>query len=70
MNKIDLAEASAVETLCRRYDAVAVSALKREGLDQLLKAAEAAMDRHLNLSMEDSPANLPIVSGDSPEPAD
>ncbi len=70
MNKTDLAEASAVETLCRRYDAVAVSALKREGLDQLLKAAEAAMDRHLNLSMEDSPANLPIVSGDSLEPAD
>ena len=70
MNKIDLAEASAVGTLCRRYDAVAVSALKREGLDQLLKAAEAAMDRHLNLSADRSPSDSPMVSGDSLEPAD
>ncbi len=70
MNKIDLAEASAVETLCRRYDAVAVSALKRAGLDPLLKAAEAAMDKHLNLSADVSPADSPMISGNSLEPAD
>ena len=41
MNKADAAEASVLEGLCSRHDAVAVSALKRKGLDRLVKAAEA-----------------------------
>jgi 50S ribosomal subunit-associated GTPase HflX len=41
MNKADMVEASFMETLCRRHDAVAVSALRREGLDQLIQVAEA-----------------------------
>jgi GTP-binding protein HflX len=40
MNKADVVEASVMEGLCARHDAVAVSALKREGLDKLIKAAE------------------------------
>jgi GTPase len=40
MNKADMVEASFMEILCRRFDAVAVSALRREGLDQLINAAE------------------------------
>jgi GTP-binding protein HflX len=51
MNKADRVEASVVEGLCRRFDAVAVSALKREGLDRLLRAAEAAMEKHLRLTI-------------------
>jgi len=53
MNKIDRVEASAVEGLCRRFDAVAVSALKCEGLDRLLKAAEATMEKHFRLTIDD-----------------
>jgi GTP-binding protein HflX len=41
MNKADLVDASALEGLCRRFEAVGVSALKREGLDRLMTAAEA-----------------------------
>jgi 50S ribosomal subunit-associated GTPase HflX len=41
MNKADAVEPSVLEGLCLRHDAVAVSALKREGLDRLLSAAEA-----------------------------
>jgi GTP-binding protein HflX len=52
MNKADRVEASVIEGLCRRFDAVAVSALNREGLDRLLKAAEAAMEKHLRLPMD------------------
>ena len=40
MNKIDRVEPAVVVGLCERYDAIAVSALKREGLDRLLEAAE------------------------------
>lgn len=43
MNKIDAVEPPLLEALCRRYDAVGVSALKREGLDHLLAAAEARL---------------------------
>jgi GTP-binding protein HflX len=53
MNKADRVEASVVEGLCRRFDAVAVSALRREGLDRLLRAAEAAMEKHLRLTIDD-----------------
>ena len=41
MNKADAVERSVLESLCHRHDAVAVSALKREGLDRLLESAEA-----------------------------
>jgi len=40
LNKADAVESSVLEGLCRRFDAIAVSALRRQGLDQLLEAAE------------------------------
>jgi GTP-binding protein HflX len=40
INKADVAEASVLESLCARHDGVAVSALKRNGLDRLIAAAE------------------------------
>jgi GTP-binding protein HflX len=40
MNKADAVDASVLEGLCARYEAIAVSALKRQGLDRLLTAAE------------------------------
>jgi GTPase len=40
MNKIDAINPATVEGLCRQHEAIAVSALKREGLDKLLEAAE------------------------------
>ena len=44
MNKADVVEAATLEALCRRFEAVAVSALKREGLDRLMTAAEALIN--------------------------
>jgi GTP-binding protein HflX len=41
MNKSDCVEDSVIGGLCRRFDAVAVSALKREGLDILIQSAES-----------------------------
>jgi GTP-binding protein HflX len=55
MNKADVVEPSILEGLCRRFDAVAVSALKRQGLDQLLDAAE----RQLRMTVK---ANLKLRS--------
>jgi GTP-binding protein HflX len=43
MNKADRVEPSLLESLCRRHDAVAVSALKRTSLDLLIRAAETAL---------------------------
>ena len=43
MNKSDRVEASVLEGLCRRHEAIAVSALKRKGLDQLMETAEAKL---------------------------
>lgn len=40
MNKADRVEAPVMEGLCRRHNAVAVSALRREGLDRLIQKAE------------------------------
>jgi GTP-binding protein HflX len=40
MNKADLVEPALLQTFCRRYEAVGVSALRRKGLDRLLKSAE------------------------------
>jgi GTP-binding protein HflX len=40
MNKADLVDDSLLEALCLRHEAVAVSALKREGLDRLMAASE------------------------------
>ena len=40
LNKADAVEKQLLESLCHRFEAIAVSALKREGLDRLLEAAE------------------------------
>ncbi|MBN2338918.1 MAG: GTPase HflX [Acidobacteria bacterium] len=40
LNKADRVPAELLEALCRRYEAVAVSALRRDGLDRLVEAAE------------------------------
>ncbi len=40
MNKADVVESIMLQRLCRQYEAIAVSALKRQGLDHLLEAAE------------------------------
>ncbi len=44
MNKADMVDALTMERLCRHYEAVAVSALRREGLDRLMASAEALID--------------------------
>jgi GTP-binding protein HflX len=44
MNKADMVDPAFLETLCNRFEGVAVSALRREGLDQLLEAAEALIE--------------------------
>jgi GTP-binding protein HflX len=44
MNKADMVDTPLLEGLCRRFEAVAVSALKRQGLDQLIDAAEALIN--------------------------
>jgi GTP-binding protein HflX len=41
LNKADVVEKPFLENLCHRLDGIAVSALKREGLDRLMEAAEA-----------------------------
>ncbi|HTY62922.1 MAG TPA: GTPase HflX [Acidobacteriota bacterium] len=43
LNKADIVEKPQLEILCHRLDGVAVSALKREGLSQLLSAAESKL---------------------------
>jgi len=43
VNKTDQVAPEAVEGLCRRYDAVAVCALRREGLDRLIRTAESVI---------------------------
>ena len=40
MNKSDRVESTVMKGLCRRYEAVSVSALRREGLDRLMRMAE------------------------------
>jgi GTPase len=45
MNKADMVEPSVLEGLCRRHEAVAVSALKRDGLDPLMQKAEMHLRR-------------------------
>jgi GTP-binding protein HflX len=40
LNKADVVEQPLIESLCHRFEMIAVSALKREGLDRLLTAAE------------------------------
>jgi GTP-binding protein HflX len=40
MNKTDQVESIAIDRLCRHYEAVPVSALRREGLDLLIQTAE------------------------------
>ena len=41
MNKADMVSPALMERLCLRFDAVSISALKREGLDRLMETAEA-----------------------------
>jgi GTPase len=45
MNKADLVDPSALDALCERFEAVAVSAIRREGLDTLIAAAESLMNQ-------------------------
>jgi GTPase len=45
MNKADLVEPSVIDGLCQRYEAIAVSAIRREGLDRLIVAAESLIKR-------------------------
>jgi GTPase len=40
MNKADAVEPALLEALCRRHEAIAVSALKKQGLDALIHSAE------------------------------
>jgi len=40
MNKADAVAPAVLQSLCERHDAIPVSALRREGLDRLLEAAE------------------------------
>jgi GTP-binding protein HflX len=44
LNKADRVDPTLIEKLCRRFEAVGVSALKREGLDTLMKEAEAFLN--------------------------
>jgi len=46
MNKADQVAAIVMEGLCRRYDAVAASALKREGLGELIQTAESIINEN------------------------
>jgi GTPase len=45
MNKADLVEPSVIDGLCQRFEAVPVSAIRREGLDRLIVAAESLIKR-------------------------
>jgi len=45
LNKSDLVDQAQLKSLCRRLDGIAVSALKREGLETLIDAAEKALER-------------------------
>ena len=45
MNKIDCVEPAFAESLCHRFDAVAVSALRREGLSELMDVADRMYSR-------------------------
>jgi 50S ribosomal subunit-associated GTPase HflX len=52
MNKADVVEASVLEGLCRRHEAIAVSALNRLGLDRLIQAAEKTIAHCLKFTHE------------------
>jgi GTP-binding protein HflX len=60
MNKADRVPPRLLEALCHQHDAVAVSALKREGLDQLITAAEAKMVSGSNFLNFPTPLNATI----------
>jgi len=45
MNKADLVDDSLLDGLCRRFEAVAVSAMRRTGLDRLIAAADDLIKR-------------------------
>jgi GTP-binding protein HflX len=49
LNKTDLVDSSEVEAAVRRFDGVAISAIKRRGLEQLMQAAEVLLDRTLKV---------------------
>ncbi len=44
-NKADIGEQPLLQSLCNRFEGIAVSALKRQGLDNLLAAAEKLLNR-------------------------
>jgi GTPase len=45
LNKSDLADPEHLDSLCKRLDAISVSALKKEGLELLIGSAERALER-------------------------
>ena len=59
LNKIDLLPDGHADELARRYEAVAVSAVDRSGLEALMKAAEERLGRR----SFDPPYAAPRVSG-------
>jgi GTP-binding protein HflX len=50
MNKLDMVDPATVEGLCRRHEAIAVSALKCQGLNTLVETAERLI--HLRLTID------------------
>ncbi|HXT50009.1 MAG TPA: GTPase HflX [Thermoanaerobaculia bacterium] len=53
LNKADLLEAETAEGLAERFDGVALSAQKREGLDRLIRAAEERLHRRVRPAGKD-----------------
>jgi GTP-binding protein HflX len=47
MNKADMVESEILDGLCRIHEAIAVSALRRDGLDRLVQTAETHLCRRL-----------------------
>jgi len=59
LNKADVVEKPFLENLCHRLDGIAVSALKREGLDRLMEAAGARLGS--------GPENLVSMAWETPK---
>ena len=60
LNKTDLVPGSRVEALVRRFDGVAVSALKRRGFEDLIHAAEERLGRRKPLAEGSQSAPEPV----------
>jgi 50S ribosomal subunit-associated GTPase HflX len=47
LNKVDLVEPETARGLAERFDGVALSAQRREGLDELIREAEERLQRRM-----------------------